>query len=152
MAKPTTTRKKIVASVKLVIPPAKATPAPPVGPALGQHGLNIMDFCRKFNDETKGMPEDLPVRVRVTIYSDKTFEYEVKSPPTSVLIKRAANIAKGASTTGRDFVGQITKRQVEEIAKQKMKDLNSKDIERAIKIVAGTARSLGIQIAEEQGD
>lgn len=149
MAKATASKKKIVTNVKLVIPPGRAAPAPPVGPALGQHGCNIMDFCRKFNEETKGMAEDLPVRVRVTIYADKSFDYEVKSPPTSILIKRAANIAKGASTAGRDIVGKITKKQLEDIARQKMKDLNSNDLEGAIKIVAGTARSLGIQIAEE---
>lgn len=149
MAKATTAKKKVVANVKLVIPPGRATPAPPVGPALGQHGCNIMDFCRKFNDESKGMPEDLPLRVRVTIYSDKTFDFEIKSPPTSVLIKRAANIAKGASMTGREVVGKITKKQLEDIAKQKMKDLNTSDLESAMKIVAGTARSLGIQIVEE---
>jgi len=144
-----TSTKKVMATVKLLVPPGKATPAPPVGPALGQHGLNIMDFCRKFNDATKGMPEDLLLRVVVTIYANRTFDFEVKSPPTSVLIKRAVNIAKGSSNPGRESVGTITKKQLEEIAKQKMVDLNTNGIEGAIKIVAGTARSMGIQIAEE---
>ncbi len=147
MARATT--KKIAATVKLMIPPGKAAPAPPVGPALGQHGLNIMDFCRKFNEQTKNMPEDLLLRVVVTIYADRTFDFEVKGPPTSVLIKRAANIAKGAANPGRESVGTITKKQLEEIARQKMPELNTDDIERAMKIVAGTARSMGVQILEE---
>ena len=142
-------KKKVMATVKLLIPPGKAAPAPPVGPALGQHGLNIMDFCRKFNDATKNMAEDLILRVVVTIYADRTFDFEIKSPPTSVLLKRAANIAKGASNPGREIVGKITKKQLEEIAKQKMEDLNTNDIEAAMKIIAGTAKSMGIEIVEE---
>jgi large subunit ribosomal protein L11 len=137
--------KKIVAQVKLHIPAGQANPAPPVGPALGQHGVNIMQFCKQFNEQTKNK-EGLILPVIITIFEDKSFSFIIKSPPTSVLIKRMANLAKASGNAGKEIIGKITRSQVEEIARQKLKDLNTQDINKAMRIVEGTARSMGIQI------
>ena len=137
--------KKVQAMVKLQIPAGKANPSPPVGPALGQHGVNIMEFCKGFNAQT-GSQEGLILPVVVTIYADRSFTFVVKTPPAAVLLKRAAGIAKGSGTPNKDKVGKVTAKQVEDIAKQKMPDLNAASIETAIKSVRGTARSMGIEV------
>lgn len=139
--------KPIKAVVKLQIPAGQATPAPPVGPALGQHGVNMMEFCKSFNAATKGKEGDI-IPVVLTIYQDKSFTYVLKTPPTSVLLKKAANVVKGSGVPNKEKVGKLTKKQVEEIAKIKMPDLNTDNIEKAIEIVKGCARSMGIEIAE----
>jgi len=137
--------KKVVAQIKLHIPAGQANPAPPVGPALGQHGVNIMQFCKQFNEQTKNK-EGLILPVIISVFEDKSFTFIIKSPPTSILIKRMANLAKASGTAGKEVIGKITKKDVEEIARQKLKDLNTQDINKAIRIVEGTARSMGIQI------
>jgi large subunit ribosomal protein L11 len=137
--------KKVQAQVKLQIPAGKATPAPPVGTALGPHGVNIMDFCKNFNARTAGQ-EGLIIPVVVTIYADRTYSFVTKTPPVSVLLKRAANLAKGSSEPNKTKVGTVTARQVEEIARTKLPDLNTTDLEAAIRTVRGTARSMGIDI------
>jgi len=139
--------KKVKAKVKLQISAGQANPAPPVGPALGQHGVNIMDFCKKFNDATKGK-EGIVIPVVLTIYEDRTFSFIMKSPPCAVLLKRAANLAKGSGVPNKEKVGSVTKAQVEEIAKTKLTDLNTADVQQAVRIVEGTARSMGIEIKE----
>ncbi|KPK63007.1 50S ribosomal protein L11 [candidate division WOR_3 bacterium SM23_42] len=139
--------KKIVATVKLQIPAGGATPAPPVGPALGQHGVNIMEFCKAFNAETKSL-SGLVVPAVVTIYNDRTFSYVLKSPPAAVLLKQAAGIAKGSPVPNREKVGKVTKAQIKEIAQRKMKDLNSDSIEQSMKIIEGTARGMGIVVED----
>jgi len=138
--------KSIKAVVKLQIPAGKATPAPPVGPALGQHGVNIMDFCKAFNDATKGKEGTVPVVL--TIYEDRTFDFIIKTPPTAELIKKYANVIKGSAVPNRDKVGKITRKQIEEIAKIKLPDLNTKDIKKAMKIVEGAARSIGVEVVD----
>lgn len=140
--------KKVKVVIKLYCPAGSANPAPPVGPALGQHGLNIMQFCKAFNDKTKGQ-EGLILPVVITAYEDKSFTFIIKSPPSSVLLKRACGIAKASGTPNKEKVGQVTRKQVEEIAKTKMKDLNSNTLESAIKIIEGTARSMGIEVVEK---
>jgi large subunit ribosomal protein L11 len=137
--------KKVTAQIKLHVPAAQANPAPPVGPALGQHGVNIMQFCKQFNDQTKGR-DGLILPVVISVYEDRTFSFIIKSPPSSVLLKRAANLAKASGTAGKEVIGTVTKKQVEEIAKQKMQDLNTSDMNTAIKIITGTARSMGINV------
>jgi len=137
--------KKITAQIKLHVPAAQANPAPPVGPALGQHGVNIMQFCKQFNEQTKGK-DGLILPVVISVYEDKTFSFIIKSPPSSVLLKRAANLAKASGTSGKEIIGRVTKKQVEDIAKLKAKDLNTTDLNQAIKIVEGTARSMGIAV------
>ena len=137
--------KKVVAQIKLHIPAGQANPAPPVGPALGQHGINIMQFCKQFNEQTKAK-EGLILPAVISVYEDKSFSFIIKSPPSSVLLKRAANVAKASGQTGKEKVGTITKAQVEEIAKQKVKDLNTDDLSQAMKTIEGTARSMGIGI------
>lgn len=139
--------KKVKAIIKLYCPAGQANPAPPVGPALGQHGLKIMDFCKAFNEKTKGQ-EGLTLPVVITAYEDRTFDFIIKSPPCSVLLKRACGIAKASGSPGKEKIGTVTKAQVKEIAMTKLKDLNTDDIEQAIKIVEGTARSMGIEIVE----
>jgi len=139
--------KKVVAQIKLHVPGAQANPAPPVGPALGQHGVNIMQFCKQFNEQTKGR-EGLILPVVISVHDDRSFSFIIKSPPSSVLIKRAANLAKASGTSGKEIIGKITKKQVEEIAKLKAKDLNTTDMNQAIKIIEGTARSMGIAVEE----
>jgi large subunit ribosomal protein L11 len=138
-------KKAVKAQIKLHVPAAQANPAPPVGPALGQHGVNIMQFCKQFNDQTKGR-DGLILPVVITVYEDRTFTFIIKSPPSSVLLKRAANLAKASGTSGKETIGTVTKKQVEEIAKLKMPDLNTSDLEQAIKSIAGTARSMGIAV------
>lgn len=139
--------KKITAQIRLHVPGAQANPAPPVGPALGQHGVNIMQFCKQFNDQTKGK-DGLILPVVISVYEDRTFTFIIKSPPSSVLIKRAANLAKASGISGKEVIGKINRNQVEEIAKLKMKDLNTGDLEQAIKVIKGTARSMGIAVEE----
>jgi large subunit ribosomal protein L11 len=137
--------KKIVGMIKLQIPAGKATPAPPVGPALGQHQVNIMDFCKAFNART-GKQEGLIIPVVITVYQDRSYTFITKTPPAAVLLKRAAGIAKGSGEPNRNKVGTVTDKQVEEIAKTKMPDLNAADIEAAKRIIAGTARSMGLEV------
>jgi len=138
-------KKVIKAQIKLHVPAAQANPAPPVGPALGQHGVNIMQFCKQFNDQTKGR-DGLILPVVISVYEDRTFTFIIKSPPSSVLLKRAANLAKASGTSGKEIIGKVTRKQVEEIAKQKMSDLNTSDMEQAVKIITGTAASMGIVV------
>jgi large subunit ribosomal protein L11 len=139
--------KKVIATVKLQIPAGGATPAPPVGPALGQHGVNIMDFCKAFNAETKNLA-GLVVPAVVTIFNDRTFTYLLKSPPAAVLLKQAAGIAKGSSVPNREKVGKVTRAQIREIAQRKMKDLNAHSVEQSMKIIEGTARGMGIVVED----
>ena len=139
--------RKIAGYIKLQIPAGKATPSPPVGPALGQHGLNIMDFCKAFNAKTSDQ-EGMVIPVVITVYSDKTYSFITKTPPAAVLIKKAVNIAKGSPEPNREKVGKLNQKQLEEIAKIKMPDLNVYDIDAAKKIIAGSARSMGIDIEE----
>ena len=139
--------KKITGSVKLQIPAGKATPAPPSGPALGQAQVNIMEFCKQFNAKTSARELDgLIIPVVVTVYNDRSFTFITKTPPAAVLLKRAAGIAKGSGTPNKDKVGKVTEKQVEDIARQKMPDLNAASIEAAVKSVKGTARSMGIDV------
>jgi large subunit ribosomal protein L11 len=140
--------KKVVTTVKLQIPAGSATPAPPVGPALGQHGVNIMEFCKAFNAETKNL-SGLIVPAVITIYNDRSFTYILKSPPAAILLKQAAGIAKGSPVPHLEKVGKVTKAQVKEIAERKFKDLNSDTIEQAMKIIEGTARSMGILVEDQ---
>ena len=140
--------KRVTAMVKLQIPAGKATPAPPVGPALGQHGVNIMDFCKTFNGKTAGKDQEgLIIPVVITVYHDRSFTFVMKTPPASVLLKRAAGIAKGSSEPNKNKVGKVTEKQVEEIARTKLPDLNARDLAGAIASVKGTARSMGIEVA-----
>jgi large subunit ribosomal protein L11 len=139
--------KKVTGNVKLQIPAGKATPAPPIGPALGQAQVNIMEFCKQFNARTSAKELDgLIIPVVVTVYNDRSFTFITKTPPASVLLKRAAGIAKGSGAPNKDKVGRVTQKQVEEIARQKMPDLNAASLEAAVKSVAGTARSMGIEV------
>jgi large subunit ribosomal protein L11 len=131
--------------IKLQIPAGQATPAPPVGPALGQHGVNIMDFCKAFNAETQGK-EGMIIPVVISVYKDRTFSFITKSPPASVLLKQAASIAKGSSNPSREFVGTVTGEQVREIARAKMEDLNANSVEQAQRIIEGSAKSMGIKV------
>lgn len=137
--------KKILSTIKLHIPAGKATPAPPVGPALGQHGVNIMDFCKAFNARTAN-DDGMIIPVVITVFQDRTFKFITKTPPAAVLLKKAAKVAKGAGDPKRDRVGKVTRAQVEEIAKLKMVDLNANDLDGACNIIAGTARSMGIDV------
>jgi len=139
--------KKITATIKLYCQAGQANPAPPVGPALGQHGLNIMEFCKKFNEQTKGQ-EGLIVPVVISAYQDRSFSFIIKTPPSTVLLKRAAGLAKASGTPNTEKVGKVTKQQVREIAQTKLKDLNTTNVEQAMKIMEGTARSMGIEVVE----
>ncbi|MCL5265002.1 MAG: 50S ribosomal protein L11 [Chloroflexi bacterium] len=139
--------KKIKAIIKLQIPAGKATPAPPVGPALGQHGVNIMAFCKEYNEKTAGQA-GLIVPVEITVFEDRSFTFVTKTPPAADLLKKAAGIEKGSGAPPATKVGQVTRQQVREIAELKMKDLNASDVEAAVRMVAGTARSMGIQIVD----
>ncbi|HEY8541506.1 MAG TPA: 50S ribosomal protein L11 [Pseudothermotoga sp.] len=139
--------KKVVAEVKLQLPAGKATPAPPVGPALGQRGVNIMEFCKRFNAETADKA-GMVLPVIITVYEDRSFSFIVKTPPASFLLKKAAGLEKGSGEAKRKSVGKVTRKQVEEIAKIKMPDLTANDLEAAIKIVEGTARSMGIEVVD----
>ena len=137
--------KKVTGYIKLQIPAGQATPAPPVGPALGQHGVNIMEFCKTFNARTQGQ-QGLIIPVVITVYSDRSFTFVTKTPPAAVLLLRAAGIQKGSGVPNKNKVGKVTKKQVEEIAKTKMPDLNAASLDAAIKTVEGTARSMGIEV------
>ncbi len=137
--------KKITGYIKLQIPAGQANPAPPVGPALGQHGVNIMAFCKEYNAATQSQA-GMVVPVVITVYQDKSFSFVLKSPPASVLLKKAAGLAKGSGVPNRDKVGKVTRAQLEEIATVKKQDLNARDMEQAIKLIAGTARSMGIEV------
>jgi large subunit ribosomal protein L11 len=137
--------KKVVANVKLQVPAGKATPAPPVGSALGPHGLNIMDFCKAFNAKT-AKQEGLIIPVVVTVYGDRTYSFVTKTPPAAVLLKKAANIAKGSAEPNKTKVGKVTMKQVREIAQTKVPDLNAADLDAAVRIILGTARSMGLEV------
>jgi large subunit ribosomal protein L11 len=137
--------KKIVAIVKLQIPAGKATPAPPVGPALGQHGVNIMEFCKSYNEKTAKQVGTI-VPVEITVYADRTFTFVTKTPPASVLLKKAAGLEKGSGEPNKKKVGKVTHRQIREIAEAKLADLNTKDLEAAMRMIEGTARSMGIEV------
>jgi large subunit ribosomal protein L11 len=137
--------KKMVAQVKLQVPAGKANPSPPVGPALGQHGVNIMEFCKAFNAQTQAQ-EGLTIPVVITVYSDRSFTFITKTPPAAVLLKQAAGIAKASKEPNRVKVGKVTRKQVEDIARTKMPDLNAYNLEAAMKIIEGTARSIGVEV------
>lgn len=138
--------KKILTKVKLQVPAGQANPAPPVGPALGQHGVNIMEFCKSFNARTKEAPPGLITPVEITVYADRTFSFITKTPPAAVLLKRTAGLAKGSASPLKEKVGRVTKAQLREIAELKRPDLNANDVDAAMKIIAGTAQSMGILI------
>ncbi len=144
---PKKAKKEVVAVIKLQIPAGQATASPPVGPALGQHGLNIMEFIRAFNEATKDQA-GLIIPVVITVYKDRTFTFELKTPPASVLLKRAAGLAKGSGEPNKVKVGKVTRSQIREIAEQKMRDLNTDDVEAAMRMIEGTARSMGIEVVE----
>ncbi|MCZ6473432.1 MAG: 50S ribosomal protein L11 [SAR324 cluster bacterium] len=139
--------KKVMTQIKLQIPAGKATPSPPVGPALGQHGVNIMEFCKSFNSQTQNQ-EDLIIPVVITVYQDRSFTYITKTPPAAVLIKKELGLEKGAAEPNKEPVGQITQAQLETIARIKLTDMNCYDVEAAKRIVAGTARSMGVQVVD----
>jgi large subunit ribosomal protein L11 len=141
--------KEVVAKIKLEIIAGQASPAPPVGPALGQHGVNIMGFVREFNERTKKMDEGTVVPVLITVFKDKSFNFVVKTPPASYLLKKAAGIAKGSGAPNKEKVGKVTMKQIEEIARTKLPDLNAYDVEAAKKIIEGTARNMGLEIISE---
>ena len=137
--------KKVKAVIKLQVPAGQANPSPPVGPALGQHGLNIMEFCKAFNAKTQGQ-EGLIIPVVLTAYADRSFTFITKTPPASILLKRAVGIAKGSGTAGKETVGTVTRKQLEDIAKAKDPDLNAADLDAAVRIIEGTARSMGLKL------
>jgi len=140
--------KKIKTQIKLQIPAGAANPAPPVGPALGQHGLNIMDFCKQFNEKTRSQESGMLIPVVITVFEDRSFTFITKMPPVSSLLKKAAGLAKGSGEPNRNKVGKITQKQAEEVAKAKMPDLNTKDLAAAVEMVKGTARSMGIEVTK----
>jgi len=140
--------KKIEAYIKLQVPAGEANPSPPVGPALGQHGVNIMEFCKAFNAKTQNMEKGMPIPVVITVYADRSFTFITKTPPASVLLKKAAGIAKGSGVPNMDKVGKVNRAQLEEIATVKMADLNATDMDAAVLIIAGSARSMGIEVEE----
>ena len=138
--------KKITGYIKLQVPAGSANPSPPIGPALGQRGLNIMEFCKAFNAKTQDQEKGMPIPVTITVFSDKSFSFEMKTPPASYFLKKAAKISGGSKTPGLSFAGSVTKAQVREIAEAKMKDLNANDIENAMLLIEGSARSMGIEV------
>ncbi len=140
--------KKVTGFLKLQVPAGAANPSPPIGPALGQRGLNIMEFCKAFNAQTQKMEKGVPIPVIITTYQDRSFTFEMKTPPVSYFLKKAAKLESGSKTPGREPIGQVTKKQVREIAEQKMKDLNCDTVEAAMKMVEGSARSMGLSVAE----
>jgi len=140
--------KKIVGYIKLQVPAGKANPSPPIGPALGQRGLNIMEFCKAFNAQTQGMEPGMPIPVTITAYGDRTFTFIMKSPPNSYFLMKAARIEKGSMTPGKEKIGKVTMAQIRDIAQKKMKDLNAKDLEGACRMIAGSARSMGLEVVE----
>src|SRR5476649_285049 len=138
--------KKVTGYLKLQVPAGAANPSPPIGPALGQRGLNIMEFCKAFNAQTQKEEKNTPIPVVITIYADRSFTFEMRTPPMSFFLKKAANIQAGSKTPGRGSVGSVTRAQVKEIAEKKMKDLNTDSVEAAMKMVEGSARSMGLQV------
>lgn len=140
--------KKIQGYIKLQIPAGAANPSPPVGPALGQRGVNIMEFCKAFNAKTQEMEKGMPIPVVITVYADRSFTFETKTPPASFFLKKAANLKKGSQEPGRNFVATVNRKQLEEIAAAKMQDLNATDIDAAVKIIAGSARSMGMRVED----
>lgn len=139
-------KKKIDGYIKLQVPAGAANPSPPIGPALGQRGVNIMEFCKAFNAASGDFEKNMPIPVVITVYGDRSFSFEMKTPPASFLIKKAAKLKKGSATAGQDSAGSITRAQAQEIAEMKMKDLNAADIDAAIKIIEGSARSMGVSV------
>jgi large subunit ribosomal protein L11 len=140
--------KKVTGFLKLQVPAGAANPSPPIGPALGQRGLNIMEFCKAFNAQTQKMEKNMPIPVIITTYQDRSFTFELKTPPVSYFLKKAAGLESGSKTPGISSVGQVTRKQVREIAEQKMKDLNCDSIESAMKMIEGSARSMGLAVTE----
>jgi large subunit ribosomal protein L11 len=140
--------KKVTGFLKLQVPAGAANPSPPIGPALGQRGLNIMEFCKAFNAQTQKIEKNTPIPVIITTYQDRSFTFEMKTPPVSYFLKKAAKLDSGSKTPGREMVGEVTKKQVREIAEQKMKDLNCDTVEAAMKMIEGSARSMGLTVAE----
>jgi len=140
--------KKVTGFLKLQVPAGAANPSPPIGPALGQRGLNIMEFCKAFNAQTQKMEKGIPIPVIITTYQDRSFTFEMKTPPVSYFLKKAAKLDSGSKTPGREPVGQVSKKQVREIAEQKMKDLNCDTVEAAMKMIEGSARSMGLAVTE----
>ena len=140
--------KKVTGFLKLQVPAGAANPSPPIGPALGQRGLNIMEFCKAFNAQTQKLEKGAPIPVVITIYGDRSFTFEMKTPPVAYFLKKAASIESGAKAPGRDKVGKVTKAQVKEIAEQKMKDLNCSTVDAAMRMIEGSARSMGIEVGE----
>ncbi len=140
--------KKIAGYIKLQVPAGKANPSPPIGPALGQRGLNIMEFCKAFNAATQGMEPGMPIPTVITAFQDRTFSFITKTPPATYFIKKAANLQKGSQTPGKAVAGSITASQCREIAEQKMKDLNAHDVDQAAKMIMGSARSMGLEVTE----
>lgn len=142
-------KKKIEAYVKLQVPAGQANPTPPLGPALGQHGVNIMEFCKSFNSETQNLEAGLPIPCVITVYADRTFSYVTRTPPASVLLRKALGLDKGSSTPNTHKVGTVGRAQLEEIARQKMADLNTDDLDAAVRVIAGSARSMGVDVESE---
>ena len=140
--------KKVIGYIKLQVPAGKANPSPPIGPALGQRGLNIMEFCKAFNAATQGMEPGMPVPVVITAFADRTFTFVTKTPPASYYLRKAAGVEKGGATPGRAAQGRVTMAQVREIAEAKMQDLNATDIDAAVRMIAGSARSMGLEVVE----
>lgn len=140
--------KKIEGYIKLQVPAGRANPSPPIGPALGQRGLNIMEFCKSFNAATQKMEPEMPLPVIITVYSDRSFTFQIKSPPASYFLRKAAGIEKGSPTAGRGTVGKVTMGQIREIAQKKMQDLNANDIDAAARMLIGTAQSMGLEVVE----
>jgi large subunit ribosomal protein L11 len=138
--------KKITGYIKLQVPAGSANPSPPIGPALGQRGLNIMEFCKAFNAKTQDQEKGMPIPVTITVFSDKSFTFAMKTPPASYFLKKAAKLSSGSKTPGRDFAGSVTRAQVRQIAETKMKDLNANDIDNAMLLIEGSARSMGIEV------
>ena len=138
--------KKIIGYIKLQVPAGAANPSPPIGPALGQRGLNIMEFCKAFNAKTQDQEKGMPIPVNITVFSDKSFAFEMKTPPASHFLKKAAKLESGSKAPGRDVAGSVTKAQVRQIAEAKMKDLNANDVEMAMRLIEGSARSMGIEV------
>ena len=140
--------KKIDGYINLQVPAGKANPSPPIGPALGQRGVNIMEFCKQFNAKTKDIEPETPIPVKITVFSDRSFVFEMRTPPASFFLKKAAKVTSGSKTPGRDVAGEVTMAQVRDIAQIKMKDLNTDDLEQAARTIAGSARSMGIKVTE----
>jgi large subunit ribosomal protein L11 len=140
--------KKVVGFIKLQVPAGKANPSPPIGPALGQRGLNIMEFCKAFNAQTQGLEPGMPIPVTITAYADRTFTFIMKSPPNSYFLLKAAGVEKGSQTPGKGTVGKVTMAQIRDIAQKKMRDLNAKDLDGACRMIAGSARSMGLEVVE----